>query len=155
MSNVNISVRIKLCCRTGIGLFDGLVAFEGADVVTATGHLVGVDGGLGGEPGDEAAGGVDATAAVDAFLDESGVLTGVVVEGGDAPVALGVGGLLLHGEDATVGIDLGHTGLVEPCLVVLEIAHHAGGVLLLGKADEVAQAEVEEVVTGHDEEVIV
>ena len=155
MSNVNISVRFKLCCGTGVGLFDGLVALEGADVVTVTGHLVGIDGGLGGEPGDEAAGGVDATAAVDAFLDESGVLTGVVVEGRDAPVALGVGGFLLHGEDTSVGIDLGDTGLVQPCLVVLVVAHHTGDVLLFGKTDEVTQAEVEEVVAGHDEEVIV
>ena len=136
-------------------MLDGLVTGEGADVVAATGHLVGVDGGLGGEPGDEATGGVNTTTAIDAFLDESGVLTGVVVEGGDAPMTLGVGGFLFHGEDATVSIDLSNACLVESGLVFLVVAHHTGSLLVLGVADEVAQAEVQEVVACHDEEVIV
>ena len=100
------------------------------------GHLVGVDGSLGGEPGDETAGGIDATTTGDAFLDQASVFTGVVVEGGDAPVTLGICGLLFHGEDTTVSIDLCHTCLMESSLVSFIVAHDARRVLLFRVADE-------------------
>lgn len=135
----------------GVGGLDGFVAGEGADVVAVAGHLVGVDGSLGGEPGDETAGGIDATTTGDAFLDQASVFTRVVVEGRDAPMTLGIRGLLLHGEDTTVVVYLCHTRLMESSLVCLVVAHDARRVFLFRVADEGAQAEVQQVVTGHDE----
>lgn len=80
-------------------MFNLLVTGEVTDVIAGTGHFVGVDGGLGGEPGDETAGGISATAFGYALLEELQILLLVEVEGRTAPVAFGVGGFFLHGED--------------------------------------------------------
>lgn len=133
----------------------GFVSGEGADVVAVAGHFVGIDRGLGGEPGDETAGGIGTTTAIDAFLDEMAGFAGVVVEGWDAPVALGGGWLLFHGEDQAVGIDLCDAGLMEAGVVGLVVAHDASGAFFFRKANERAEAEVQEIVAGHHQEVVI
>ena len=135
-------------------LLDGMVAVKVADVVAGTGHLEGVDGGLRAEPGDETAGGIDAAAGLDADTDEAGIGAGVVVEGGDAPVALRLGGLLFHREDEVV-VHLGNTALAESLLGLLVVAHDAGGGFPAGVAHEVDQTEREQIVAGNDQEVVV
>lgn len=136
-------------------LLDGMVAVEVADVVAGTGHLEGMDGGLRAEPGDEAAGGIDAATGLDADTDEAGIGAGVVVEGGYAPVALGLGGLLFHREDEVVVVHLGNTALAEALLGLLVVAHDAGGGFPAGVAHEVDQTERQQVVAGNDQEVVV
>lgn len=132
------------------GLFDGLVALEVTDVIAGTGHFVGMDRGLGTEPGNETAGGICATAFGYALFEKFQIGLLVEVEGGAAPVALGMGGLLFHGEDQAIGIDFGYAAFVEAGFVRLVVAHDASGVLGLSVGEEVMKAEREEVVTGHD-----
>ena len=113
------------------------VAGEIADVIAMAGHWPGIDLGLGAKPGNEAAGGVCATTALNAFLDEMAVITGVIIEGWHAPVALGLGGLLLHGKKLVIIGYLGNATLMELSFVGLVIAHDTGGVLRLAILDEV------------------
>ena len=137
------------------GLFDLLVAFEGADVVAGTWHFVSMDWRLGGEPSNETAGGICATAFGYALFEKLQVGLLVEVEGGATPVALRVGGFLFHRENQAVGIDFGYAAFVEARLVGLVVAHDASGVLGLSVGEEVLKAEGEEVVACHDEEVFI
>lgn len=131
------------------------VAFEIADVISAARHLHGMDCGLAAEPGDIAAGGVYAAACSDALGDAPGVLAGVDVERRTAPVGLGICRLLLHGEDAVVRVDLDDAALMEALVVGLVVAHDAGRTFCIRVSDEVGEAEVEDVVAGDDEELVV
>ena len=100
-----------------------------------------MDRSLGGEPGNETAGGIGATAFGYALFKEFQVGLLVEVEGGATPVAFRVGGLLFHGEDQAVAIDSGHAAFVEARLVGLVVAHDASGVLGLSVGEEALQAE--------------
>ena len=75
--------------EAGEGRFHGLVTGEVADVVAVARHLVGIDLGLGREPGNETAGGIGTTTAINAFFDEMAVFFCIVIEGRYAPMALG------------------------------------------------------------------
>ena len=140
---------------TSEGVLYFFVTGEIADVITMAGHRPGIDLGLGAKPGNEATRGIRATTALNAFLDEMAVVPSVIIEGWHAPVALGLGGLLLHGKKLVIIGYLGNATLMELGFVGLVIAHDTGGVLRLAILDEVLQAEVQEVVSGHDQEVVV
>lgn len=56
--------------KAGEGCFHGLVTGKGADVVAVARHLVCIDLGLGGKPGNETAGGIGTTTAFYALLDD-------------------------------------------------------------------------------------
>ena len=114
-----------------------------------------MDGGDAGEPGDETAGGVHAAAAVDALLDEGDIGTAVKVEGRAAPMAARLGRFFLHREDAVGVVDRRDTGLAEFLLRRFEIPHDAGRPLLPGVPHELYETEIQEVVSGDDEEVVV
>ena len=92
---------------------------------------------------------------MDAFIHQREILLPIDIEWRAAPVALGLGGFLFHREDAVIGIDLCHTALVELLLIGLIVAHDAGCAFLCGIVEELAEAKGEEVVAGHDEEVVV
>ena len=145
----------RLCFNAAIFLLHLLVALEVADVVASSGHLPGVDGCLSAEPGDVAAGGIHAAAFLDAFLHEPCVLPRVVVEGRAAPMGLGRRRLLGHAEDAVVLIYGNDAALQQPLFVLLPEAHDAGGLLLVGIAYELYEAEVQEVVACDDQHVVV
>lgn len=133
------------CCLlddSGILLLYFLIALQIADVIAAAGHLHGMDGGMAAEPGDEAAGGVGAAAGGDGCRDAGGIFSGIVVEGGTHPVALGLCGLLFHGHDAVAVVDFEHAALVEALLAGLVETHHAAGTLGVGIAHKVLQTEV-------------
>ena len=70
-------------------------------------------------------------------------------------MALGLGGFFFHRKDQTVCIDFGDAGFVEFGFVGFVVAHDAGGALGPGVVEEFAEAEGEEVVAGHDEEVVI
>ena len=137
------------------GALDFFVAFEVADVVAGAGHLPGVDGGVGAEPGDEAAGGINTATGGYGFGYFGYIALDDIIEGGTAPLALGFSGFLFHREDAVIGIDLCYTALVELLLIGLIVAHDAGCAFLCGIVEELAEAEGEEIVAGHDEEIVV
>ena len=64
------------CCLlddSGILILYFLIALQVADVIAATGHLHGMDGGMAAEPGDEAAGSVGAAAVGDGCRDAGGI----------------------------------------------------------------------------------
>ena len=67
----------------------------------------------------------------------------------------GGGGLLGHAQDAVVCVDGNDAALEEFLVVGLPKAHDAGGLLLAGIAHETLQAEVQQVVAGNDEHVVV
>ena len=96
-----------------IGALDFFVGGEVADVVTAAGHLHGMDGNLMAEPGDVAAGGIGAATGGDALGYEVGIGSGIVVEGRAGPVGSWGGGLLGHLGDEVVVIDGDDTALQE------------------------------------------
>jgi len=96
-----------------------LVALEVADVVAAAGHFHGMDGCLGAEPGNIAAGGIHATAALDAFPDEACVLAGIIIEGRRAPMGFGRRRLLRHAQDAVAIVNSHNTTLQQPLFVLL------------------------------------
>ncbi len=135
--------------------FYGFVGLEVADVVAGGGHEVGVEWGVAGEPGGEGAGGVGAAAVGEGFGDAADVGGAVDVEWWDGKVAFGVLGFLFVGGDEPVGVAGGDAG----CLLFVEfgfgVAHDAGGAFGAGEVDEALEAEVEEVVAGGDEEVVV
>ena len=110
---------------------------------------------LAGEPGDKTSGGVDPAAAVDADLNEGDILAAIVVERRAAPVALGVGGFFDHRQDQAVLIDRGDSRLAELLDRGLVVAHDAGRALRAGVVDKAHEAEIQQVVAGDDQEVVV
>ena len=141
--------------NAAIVLLNLLVALQVADVVATARHLHSMDGCLGAEPGDVTTRGIYAAAALDAFLDEAGILLRIIIERRAAPVCLGHGRLLDHVEYAVVLIDGDDTALLQTLFVIFPETHDARGMLLVGIADELLQAEVEQIVTGNDEHVII
>ncbi len=131
-----------------------LITLQVPNIIAAAGHLPGVNRSLIAEPGDEAAGGVGAAAGGDGLGDAGHVAGSDVVEGRAAPVALGLGGFLFHREYAVVPVHFGDAGFVEAGFVGFVVAHYAGCAFCAGVVEEVAEAEGEEVVAGHDEEVV-
>lgn len=132
-----------------------LVTLQVADVVAFSGHFHGVYGCLGAEPCDVTAWCVGAAAVFDAFFDEVCVLACIVVEGWAAPVCFGCGRLFGHAQYAVLFVDGDDAALEEALFVCFPKAHDAGGLFLVGVVDEALQAEVQQVVAGDDEHVVV
>ena len=128
---------------------------ESADVIALSGHLPGIDLGLGAKPSDETAGGISAATALNGFLDEVAIVLGEIIESWHTPMALRLSGFLLHGNEQVVIGHLGHTTLMELGFIGLVIAHDTGGVLLLTILDKVGKTEIKEIVTGHHQEVVI
>ena len=100
-------------CYSFVSALHFFVALEVADVVTVTGHLHGMDGDLGAEPGDVTAGGIGAAALTDAFADELGILSSVVIKGRTSPVRGWSGRFLRHLSDEVIIVDSDDAALEE------------------------------------------
>ena len=70
-------------------------------------------------------------------------------------MALGLSRFLLHCNKQVIIGHLGHTTLMELSLIGLVIAHNTSGFLLLTILDKVGQTEVKQIVTGHNQQVII
>ncbi len=138
-------------CDAFVSALHFFVALEVADVVTVTGHLHGMDGDLGAEPGDVTAGGIGAAALTNAFADELSILRGVVIERWTGPMRSWSGRFLRHLGDEVFIVDSDDAALEEALVGRLVVAHDAGRAFLLGITDEVGETEVEDVVTCYDE----
>ena len=122
-------------------LFDLFVTLEVTDVIALARHLVGMNRGLGAEPGYETAGGICAATFGYADRHQGEILLLIIIERWATPMALRVGWFLLHREDLTVCINLDYATLMETIIIGFVIAHDASGVLGLGIGQEALQAE--------------
>ena len=123
-----------------------VVGIETADVEAAGGHGPSVHLGLLDHVVGQVAGGIRATAVLDAVAHEVDVLLQVDVERWNGPVALGLLGLLFHIENLVLFVHDDDTGALELLNRGLLVAHDAAGSLLLGKIHELLEGEEEEVV---------
>ena len=67
----------------------------------------------------------------------------------------GRGGFFGHLEDEVIFVNGEHPRLEQPLFVMLVVAHHAGGPPLQGVAHKMLQAEIQKVVPGHHQQVVV
>ena len=77
------------------------------------------------------------------------------VEGRHRPGALRVLRFLLHAQDTTLGVDLRHARTAQPFWIPLFKTQDATGLLLVEIVDETFQAELQDVVTGKHQQVVV
>lgn len=146
---------ILLTDNSWIFSLDLVVTLEVADVVALTRHLHGVDCGLTAEPCYETAGSINTTAISNGSRNALGVLGGVIIERRTYPVGLRRWRLLRHADDTVVVVNGDNTTLEESLLVSLVESHHAGCLLLDSITHEMLEREVEDIVAGYDEVIIV
>ncbi len=132
-----------------------LIRIQTPDVEPRAGHGPGMDGGAIYEVVGEVARGVGAAAVGEGGEDEREVFFAVDVEGRDGPVGDGDLRLFLHLEDAHLGVDFDDAGALEFVDFRFVVAHNHGSAFAVEFFDEAPEAEVEEVVGGKDEEVVV
>lgn len=119
------------------------------------GHEIGVERGVAGEPGGERAGGIRAATISEGLGDAPDIDGAIDVEWRDGKVAFGLPGFLFVGGYERVGVAGDNTGFLLFLQFCLGVAHNAGGAFDTGKVDKAMEAEVEEVIAGGDEEIII
>ena len=70
-------------------------------------------------------------------------------------MALGLGRLFFHGKDLVLIVEFHHTALHELLFLWFIIAHDAGGFLLLGISHKFRKREIQHIVAGDHQQVIV
>ena len=70
-------------------------------------------------------------------------------------MALGLGGLFLHGKNLAVLVNLHHAALHKFLFIRLKVAHDAGCSLIFGVSHKFCQREVQHIITGDDQHIVI
>ena len=106
------------------------------------------------QPGGEAAGRVITAAVIQGFLNARYIVSFVAIEWRHSQVAFGRFRLLFVRSYQIIAINCDNRCPLLLFQRILHMTHHTGGFLLFCKAYEGGKAEIQHIVTGHDQQII-